>query len=355
MLAKRRILGLDSLRFICALWVVLHHGARPEIAAWMGWGDVAVRWNAIAFDGVAAVIVFFVISGLVIHYPYARGERLHLPSFYAHRFIRIGIPMLLIRVLAGRYSPIVSSDIAHATEVVLWSLWCELAYYAIYPALLVGFRKLGLRAVLAASFILAYALIAINWKLPLYYDYSHVMASLVALPAWLVGCAIAQAVADGKLPRLPGSVWLWRVGALLFSILAKALVYRSITPILIGNPATLGIFAVYAAFWIIKEIQTFDVTPPPRLLEWGGRWSYSLYLVHAGLLVSIEAALPGNPLIRSPLQIAAALALGYAFYLTFERPARLLAVYAGRRPSKSATHPPRVNPVDVGHQAFSAD
>jgi hypothetical protein len=77
--------------------------------------------------------------------------------------------------------------------------------------------------------------------------------------------------------------------------------------------------------------------------------------VHAGLLVSIEAALPGNSLIRSPLQIAAALALGYAFYLTFERPARLLAVYAGRRPSKSATHPPRVNPVDVGHQAFSAD
>jgi peptidoglycan/LPS O-acetylase OafA/YrhL len=41
-LAKRRILGLDSLRFICALWVVLHHGARPEIAAWMGWGDIAV-------------------------------------------------------------------------------------------------------------------------------------------------------------------------------------------------------------------------------------------------------------------------------------------------------------------------
>jgi hypothetical protein len=29
----------------------------------MGWGDIAVQWNAIAFDGVAAVIVLFVISG----------------------------------------------------------------------------------------------------------------------------------------------------------------------------------------------------------------------------------------------------------------------------------------------------
>ena len=45
-----------------------------------GWAGAILRsqWNAIAFDGVAAVILFFVISGLVTHYPYARGEQLHL-------------------------------------------------------------------------------------------------------------------------------------------------------------------------------------------------------------------------------------------------------------------------------------
>ena len=54
----RRILGLDSLRFICALLVALNHGAQPDVAVWLGLSGVAEDWNAIAFDGVAAVIGF---------------------------------------------------------------------------------------------------------------------------------------------------------------------------------------------------------------------------------------------------------------------------------------------------------
>jgi peptidoglycan/LPS O-acetylase OafA/YrhL len=81
-LSGQRILGLDSLRFACALWVAMHHGARPMIAEWLGLSRFAEDWNAVAFDGVAAVIMFLLISGLCVHYPYATSRPLLLREYF---------------------------------------------------------------------------------------------------------------------------------------------------------------------------------------------------------------------------------------------------------------------------------
>jgi peptidoglycan/LPS O-acetylase OafA/YrhL len=353
---RRQVVGLDSLRFICALWVAMHHGARPEVAAWLGLSDVARDWNAIAVDGVAAVTVFFVISGLCVHYPYARSEPCHLPAFYTQRFIRIGVPFLLVAgfvELAGRF---VGDDIAAAPRVVMWSLWCELIYYSLYPILLIGFRKIGMVPIISAAFVAAYAVIIGHWHVMSYWQYPRALMWVAALPAWLLGCALAQIVATGRLPILRGPIWGWRAAIMLLSIPPKALVYPSVSPILIGNPATLGVFSIFVFFWLMKEIATFESHAPPALLEWGGRWSYSLYLVHTTIIVAfMQRGGWINHFVRWPLRLTAILAASYAFYCVVERPAHRLARSLGRRlaagPPLSVV--PIVRPVHLPPEAPS--
>jgi len=332
---NHRILGLDSLRFVCAIWVVLHHGARPDIAAWLGLSNVAQDWNAVAFNGVAAVIVFFVISGLCVHYPYARSEPCELPAYFAQRYVRVGIPLLVVMAFMKFSGRFVGDDVANGPVMVLWSLWCELIYYTIYPALLIAFRRFGFMPVLIAAFIAAYAVIFTHWDIIYYATYSRTLAWVTALPAWLLGCVIAQMIAAGRLPALPGSVWWWRVTAVLLSIPPKALVYPSISPVVIGNPATLTMFSLFVFLWLIKEISVFRINPPPAILEWGGRWSYSLYLVHHVIIVAFLHVSKNIPeFVLWPLRLTAIFAASYAFYVVVERPGHLLARAIARQLKK---------------------
>jgi peptidoglycan/LPS O-acetylase OafA/YrhL len=332
----RRIAGLDSLRFVCAIWVVLHHGARPDLPSWFGLSPIFEDLNAIAYDGVAAVIVFFVISGLCVHLPYARSERCEVLPFYAQRFIRVGIPLLA--VLGFQFGAFeihayrVEGDIADAMRMVAWSLWCELIYYALYPGLLICFRRFGFTPVIGIAFIVAYMLIIDHWQLLTYWQYSKLLAWLTALPAWLLGCALAQAIVSKRVWIMPGSIWLWRLAAVLLSIPPKALVYASVTPILIGNPATLGLYALFAVIWVAKEIQYYQTHEPPALLEWGGRWSYSIYLVHNIVLMAFAHSLvhPYQFALWPP-ELVSVLALSYVFYRLVEYPSHRLARKLGRR------------------------
>ena len=315
-----RIVGLDTLRFVCAIWVALHHGARPDIAAWFGLSALASDWNAIAFDGVAAVIVFFMISGLCVHYPYAKSQPCNLPAYFVQRFVRIGIPLVVVAVFVKGVGPFIGDDIATAPRMVLWSLWCELIYYALYPILLVAFRRIGLLPVIVAAFVLSY------WAYP------RIWAAAAALPAWVLGCAIAQFVAAGRLPVLPGSVWWWRLALLVLSIPPKALLYPSVSPVLIPNPATLNVLALFVFPWLVKEIAGFQAKAPPAVLEWGGRWSYSLYLVHYVVIVAaMRLAGRMDPILLWCFGVVAILLASYLFYCVVERPAHLLARSFGRR------------------------
>jgi peptidoglycan/LPS O-acetylase OafA/YrhL len=172
-------------------------------------------------------------------------------------------------------SVIVGAKVAAAPAVVLWSLWCEIIYYLLYPLLRIGFQKIGFAPIIALAFVAAYLVIADHWDLMTYWAYPKTLAWIAAFPAWLLGCAVAQMLAEGRLPALPGAVWWWRAAALVLSLPPKALVYRSISPVIIGNPATLGLFSLFVFFLLMKEIAVFDIHPPPPLFEQGGRWSYS--------------------------------------------------------------------------------
>ena len=74
-LKSQRVAGLDSIRAICAFWVVMGHIGAPPLLEGLDEANPIAKVVAGIYgnlwSGPAAVIVFFVISGFCIHYPYA--------------------------------------------------------------------------------------------------------------------------------------------------------------------------------------------------------------------------------------------------------------------------------------------
>ena len=64
--AVENVAGLDTIRFLAALCVVLGHGASFPLAAYIpekvGMWRVLMGLNSSLFNGVAAVLVFFVVQ-----------------------------------------------------------------------------------------------------------------------------------------------------------------------------------------------------------------------------------------------------------------------------------------------------
>lgn len=331
------MIGIDSLRAIAALIVMLDHlGLAPQNLFGSHkagvFAFIRMASNCL-FNGPAAVIVFFVISGFCIHFPQTRaGSKLDVRRFYVRRALRIGLPALAAIIL---YNAAGHLEIAKL-NAVLWSVICECFYYALYPALLMLGRKFGWAAVFAVAYAAAVSLClshlgtlrsggnnyqALGW-----------LTWIVGLPCWLLGCWLA----DNRKKFVAVSRYkLWAVRASIFVIaFALRIVKFHSHGILFSNCFTLNLFAIPLAAWIGFEMASSSRDGTSRLLEWAGKWSYSLYLIHpisGGLLavLGVSAALGSE---RYHLTtIAFALVLSFCFYLAIERPAHQLALVMSRR------------------------
>lgn len=327
--------GLDSIRFFAALWVAIAHGAafplRDTLIA-IGFGEWLPRsLDYLAFNGKAAVIVFFVVSGFCIHLPQARGEKLVLPVYLVRRFVRVGLPLA---VATAAYSAI-GGEVAFLGRFVLWTLYCEMLYYALYPLALVAIRRVGLLVIVSLSYLVAATVVAIVDFEALtprpfgFWDW------LVCYPAWLLGCLLAARV-DRDAPAIAGAtIWAWRIGLWLLSVLAIWLAHHS--DFRIGYPISLPVFAIAATAWLDIEVRYYRRHRPSRLAEQGGQGAYSIYLMHPIVLVLVGAttgSLP--PLVAWASKAVALLAGVWLFYWLIERPShRLARRAAGRlRPSR---------------------
>src|SRR5438477_1992376 len=135
-----RVAGLDSIRFVAAIWVVMSHGAAPlkplfsdPVARLISGGFSS------SFNGIAAVMVFFVVSGLCIHLPYVNAQSLPVMEFLLRRYIRIGLPLLAILLTIV----VLGGKAYEAGDAVLWSVYAELVYYSMYPMFFLIARRFG--------------------------------------------------------------------------------------------------------------------------------------------------------------------------------------------------------------------
>jgi peptidoglycan/LPS O-acetylase OafA/YrhL len=328
---------LNVIRFASALWVVLSHvGAPPldSLCGVLGLEEHAtlVRKALIApFSGVAAVMVFFAVSGFCIHHPYVMGKVFGLRSFYTQRFTRIGLPLLAAVVLHA------ACGTTSWFKNVVWSIYCEAVYYAAYPLLRVVMSKVGTGRVLAAAYLG-------SWLFCLQPDtgYGHIIAYghgwtwLVYLPAWLCGCLLAEWM--GGTRPVPG--WLTRFASCFSGnraiIAMRAAVWALSSVLLVLGMEeivvfkySLPVFALVVLVWLLTELRR------PCAETWmarAGVAGYSLFLIHP-VGEGIDATmLPGlHPMLLWGVRMLVALAASAVFYQVIERPSHQLARALGRR------------------------
>jgi peptidoglycan/LPS O-acetylase OafA/YrhL len=324
-----RIRGLDAIRLLCALWVVMGHFGGPPVLNWLDRSTVAGWWITGIYgnfwNGPAAVIVFFVISGFCIHYPYSEALRIPAVAGYlARRYIRICIPMAVAILLSSGVG--IALDLFH--DSILWSLAAELIYYSLYP-LLLRLRRAGVtwRWMIAAGYAMACVVAATD---PLSKDYAAFGLSLnwlVGLPCWLIGCELAECVSKRQFPA-PVPIWRCRFWVWGLSVILSILNFHSpLTQVWTLNP-----FALVVGWWLAQEIRRYADRPAPPLLELAGRASYSLYLIHLSAYAAIALlALPDfGDAINWLVRMLLILGMGWLFYLLVEAPAHNLARFAGR-------------------------
>jgi peptidoglycan/LPS O-acetylase OafA/YrhL len=340
--------NIDLLRFCAAGIVVLSH--LPILYHHDGPGTASARTvldSALSLlcCGPAAVMVFFIVSGICIHAPYAHGRRIDLRSFYIRRYVRIGGPL----VIAYAVSVLLTGSTTGET-IGLWSLCCEAIYYLLYPAMIWAMGRAGFLPVFMASVTAASGLLLLPdnfhgqaWA------YGPWLTWIVFLPVWLAGVWIAG---PGIAARPPA---IFRTGPVIAAAAVGLIGFSAVTTVsqfhIHGGPpykVSMLLFAVPAAAFVFALL-SLDLRRNVicRYLDRQGAWSYSLYLVHPlAMLACLEflhraggdRLIPDQPVVYGML-LASAWLTARSFHVAVEAPFhRLAKSWSVRlRPIRAAT------------------
>ena len=270
---RPRIVGIDSVRAFAALSVMLAHilgPVMPDLFALLHVGGASL--SKYIFTGHPAVIAFFVVSGFCIHYPYT-SNRPNAFAFWSARWVRILIPALLalfMAKLAGlpRYNFI--------DGFILWSIVCELIYYTLYPLLYKLASYTSWEKLFGISMLVSFGIVLTlgSDQYGNAHKYSPMLNWLVALPAWLIGCVLAERIATGSRVAEGSNIGLKRLGV---ALIASVLYWMTMnTPV--GFYLTMNLFSILVFFWLAAEID--HTKQGVTFFESVGKWSYSLYLFH---------------------------------------------------------------------------
>jgi peptidoglycan/LPS O-acetylase OafA/YrhL len=385
-----RLAYVDALRALAALAVVFLHvfqifgdhqalGLQSEQAL----REPGIRQLGLVYDlvvfrlGAIAVQVFIVISGFSLMLPVARSldgrQRGGLRTFFARRARRIlppyyaamALTLLVIAVVPGMNTPAdvywdhalpaldVRTILAHVLLIhnmdgywdsfskinpPFWSIAVESQIYLLFPLLLLLWRTWGW--LLALLLALAYGVLPLVAPIP----------TLPLSTSWFVGlfgfgmAAAYIAVGRQRQPSLLRERVPWGpLTALLGAMLIGLLVAQRAAPAELAAILSAKWLEDYALGFAVASLLIFCAGAPVghrsflrKLVMWVleapalvgiGKFSYSIYLLHAPILALV--ALAGRNLdLRAPAAylivlfwgVPLTLVVSYLFYLVAERP-----------------------------------
>ncbi len=325
---SRWINGIDSIRFFLALIVLLSHFRDPFVLLLKGSSVKPLQYMGVAINhlyfGVAAVIAFFVISGFVIHYPNRNKDHFDVVPFLLRRWLRIGLPLLLVGLVANHFN--------YYDRIPVWSLYCELIYYTIYPVLFS--IKTSWKSKFIIAFVLSIAAAAffgrdnfqsllqqqqLNYNIN-YWQLGTSLTWLIGLPCWLLGVMLAEKIDKVDYTVSVATIWKYRVLVYLCSVFIFVLAAHLYVSCLF----TLNFYALLLYVWIEKEIVYYRTHRVSRLFEYGGKFSYSIYLGHELCFIMLSAFIAYNGYTYL-LFILLSLVISYVIYLLVEYPSHKLA------------------------------
>jgi peptidoglycan/LPS O-acetylase OafA/YrhL len=382
--AGRRVAGLDGLRGLAALYVVMDH---TYLRSFPGYPAITAPWWAgWLIYGRFAVDVFMVVSGFSLAVSPARsGWRLRggltrfarrrawriLPAYWAALTFSLLVAWL-VRPQPGGGVPDGRSVVVYGLLVqdmfdasspnrAFWTIAIEAQLYVGFPLLLLLSRRFGPAAMVAAvvGVIVGVGVVAPHAPVmePLMRRFTPEFAVLFA-----TGVLVARVASAGERVRaLPWHLWglaaavpvlaiiawkgsVWTIGGHLFWVelaLAPALGCL-LAGLATGRPAGL--------------VRVLDSRALRRL----GSFSYSLYLTHAPIVVVVYFGLvpglirPGIPAFLLSLAIGVPVAIGFAwlFAMLFDIPFQR---HRGRRELQAAVSERlRTSRGGRGHREYHA-
>src|ERR1700744_5040245 len=328
---KNRYDIIDPLRFILASWVAIGHlGHFPIFGKQLVGASGAIhsidRFVPSLIWGLPAVMAFFVISGFCIHMPFKQPGDIPILRFYLRRYIRVLAPVMVTVVLMTQLFPemhMLGSE-SILWKSMLWSLVCEEIYYAVYPALRAIRFKVGWLPIMVVTIATSIALSALFHRAGEWSDIGPIVTALILFPVWISGCILAEKAQALKSLERAWVIWSWRLGAWFTMWVSEFLLFH----MGISKVVSMMYVGGVAYFWIRAEIAYHKNRAASRLLVAAGAFSYSLYLVHPGVLEAVKRYVPAvDVLTRSGwlFTVVSMLAFAYVFYLLVEAPSHRLA------------------------------
>jgi peptidoglycan/LPS O-acetylase OafA/YrhL len=335
---NERVTSLDGLRGIAALVVLVHHTflTQPGLAApyldptpsgggldwWLTYTPLHLVWA-----GTEAVFVFFVLSGLVLALPAVKNGGFNLRGYYPRRLLRLYLPVwaaialaVLLATAVPRIwkagdswwlpvhgaAPTVDGALWDAlllvspgsTNYVLWSLQWEVIYCLALPLVLVAARAfpkmwpVKVLAVLGALVIGASTDSLAVSSLSFFALGTLMAVEYRRLQSWASGI-------QGR--RHPAVVW-WLalcggLGLLLSYWFFHATTAAGSELPQVADAFSRGLQAVGACLliFIVWQWPAARRAMTSRVAQWLGTRSFSLYLVHLPVVLSVALILGGQP------------------------------------------------------------
>src|SRR6185369_9808274 len=340
--AANHLPALTGLRFLLALWVILHHltgtGSMLEAAALR----LPSAFYALLRGGYLAVTTFFVLSGFVLARTYAstRWTSRNLVRYTAGRFARVYpvyalslalvAPFMLADPTPGK-APLIAAHglllqgwrpLPVCWNTPAWSLSCEIFFYLLFPLAATLLQGAGWRKTLAVA-LAACCLTRVLWAAGV----PDQVKPLIHFSDFLMGIA-ASSVFDllSARPKPPHGAWLYVPGV---AIGAALIAWPRLLPphvdlntalrplnalLLIGFALGGGLAAralsTRVAVYLGKSSYAMYILHVPMLwwyLRWSRAFSGATYLaaviaVSACVYYFIEE--PANRYLRSRIQVA---------------------------------------------------